>query len=76
LKDKKINTIEGVLQQNLNSKTLLKIGVDHQFGIKFLVRKPLYWFEDIAKISSGVRVSGLKNGAPVIQTGFQIEANI
>lgn len=76
MKDKKLNAIEAAIQHQINPNTLMKVGVNKELDMKFMVKRPVYGFEKMAKISSGAQVSGLKKGKFAIQAGFQMDINV
>ena len=44
--------------------------------VKALMKQPLYKFEDMATLTSGVGVTGLMKNEPAFKTGFQLDINL
>lgn len=58
LKDKNLASVQAVYERQEGKRTF-KVGVDNNLDVKAFVKAPLHKFEGLAKLTSGVGVSGI-----------------
>ena len=65
-----------VVVQRQEDKKTIKVGLNNNADVKALVKQPLYKFEDLATITSGIGISGLLKNDVKVKTGFQMDINL
>ena len=63
-------------QHRQENKTTFKVGVNNKLDIKAFMKKPLYKFENLATLTSGLGVSGIMKNEIGLKYGFQMDINL
>lgn len=79
LRTKSFHNIQAVVQYQKKDRETIKVGVNQNFDINLLVKRPQAWrnwFDNFATVSAGFSITGLKNKSIGVKSGFEIALNL